>query len=50
VTARATVDVASAPSTGSSVRLSAKRIATAMAPNSAAEAHASRTASTQAVL
>ena len=49
VTASATVDIASEPSSGSSLLRRANRTATAIAPKSAAERHARRTAATQAV-
>jgi hypothetical protein len=48
VSASATDDIASDPSSTSSNRRIANRTATDIAPNSAAEAHASRTAATQA--
>ena len=49
VTTSATVDMASEPSSGSSLLRRANRTATAIAPKSAAERHARRTAATQAV-
>jgi hypothetical protein len=50
VSASAMLEVASAPSSGSGVRRREIRIATAIAPKSAAETHASRTASNEARL